>query len=40
MSSGCDHLCKYLKSYLHFININSTLTLIWYDQIPLLDSGD
>ncbi|PUX65865.1 3-hydroxyacyl-CoA dehydrogenase [Cronobacter sakazakii] len=35
-----DRVCKYLNSNLHFININPTLRLIWYDQIPLLDSGD
>ncbi|RSB59261.1 3-hydroxyacyl-CoA dehydrogenase [Atlantibacter subterranea] len=40
MSTIRDPLCKYLKSYLHFININSTLRVIWYDQIPMLDSGD
>ncbi|HBI10482.1 MAG TPA: 3-hydroxyacyl-CoA dehydrogenase [Franconibacter pulveris] len=35
-----DRVCKYLKRNLHFININSTLRFIWYDQITLLDSGD
>ncbi|AVR05901.1 3-hydroxyacyl-CoA dehydrogenase [Pluralibacter gergoviae] len=29
-----------LNSNLHFINIKSTIRLIWYDQITLLDSGD
>ncbi|PSI97602.1 3-hydroxyacyl-CoA dehydrogenase [Klebsiella michiganensis] len=40
ISTGCDPTSIYLKSYLHFLNIKSTLRLIWYDQIILLDSGD
>ncbi|QBG11251.1 3-hydroxyacyl-CoA dehydrogenase [Klebsiella huaxiensis] len=40
ISTGCDRTSIYLKSYLHFFNINPTLHLIWYDQIILLDSGD
>ncbi|AVL84029.1 3-hydroxyacyl-CoA dehydrogenase [Klebsiella oxytoca] len=40
ISSGCDPTSIYLKTYLHFLNINSTLRCIWYDQIILLDSGD
>ncbi|ATM89222.1 3-hydroxyacyl-CoA dehydrogenase [Klebsiella aerogenes] len=40
ISTGCDPTSNYLKSNLHFLNINSTLRVIWYDQIILLDSGD
>ena len=40
ISAGCDPTSNYLKSNLQFFNINSTLRLIWYDQIHLLDSGD
>ncbi|PTM33546.1 3-hydroxyacyl-CoA dehydrogenase [Enterobacter cloacae] len=35
-----DQCSNFLMSNLHFININSTLRFIWYDQIQLLDSGD
>ncbi|RAU44454.1 3-hydroxyacyl-CoA dehydrogenase [Pseudocitrobacter sp. RIT415] len=40
ISTSRDLPSKYLKSNLHFINIKTTLSLIWYDQITLLDSGD
>ncbi|OQD47282.1 3-hydroxyacyl-CoA dehydrogenase [Enterobacter bugandensis] len=40
ISTDRDQRSNFLMSNLHFININSTLRLIWYDQIHLLDSGD
>ncbi|RXJ09268.1 3-hydroxyacyl-CoA dehydrogenase [Lelliottia nimipressuralis] len=40
ISTERDQCSIYLMSNLHFININSTLDFIWYDQIQLLDSGD
>ncbi|RAU31556.1 3-hydroxyacyl-CoA dehydrogenase [Enterobacter sp. RIT418] len=40
ISTNRDRRSIFLMTNLHFFNINSTLGLIWYDQIPLLDSGD
>ncbi|ATG02949.1 3-hydroxyacyl-CoA dehydrogenase [Lelliottia amnigena] len=40
ISAERDPRSNSLMINLHFININPTLGLIWYDQIPLLDSGD
>ncbi|ARU83252.1 3-hydroxyacyl-CoA dehydrogenase [Lelliottia amnigena] len=40
ISTERDQCSNFVMTNLHFININPTLRLIWYDQIPLLDSGD
>ncbi|MBW7984439.1 hypothetical protein ES150_17965 [Enterobacillus tribolii] len=37
---SCDHVCKFLITNLQFINIDSTLEIIWSYQITCADSGD